>query len=76
MTLYAHYYRNLKRVKSVTIGALTGDCHDLRKRVRQFPFANAKSGNWRVYFTGTRIHDKRRDTTLYYNVRIPKSVGS
>lgn len=71
--LYAHYYRNLKLVKGgVRIGALTGECGDLRKRVRQFPFANAKSGLWKVYFTGTRLHDKRDDTSIYFNVRVPK----
>jgi hypothetical protein len=70
-TLYAHYYRNLKRVKDVRIGSLTGRCGGLRKRVRQFPFSNVKSGRWTVYFTGTRVHDKQEDPSIRFRLRLP-----
>lgn len=71
-TLYAHYYRNFKRVRTVRVGALTGPCRDLRKRVRQFPFANVKAGLWTVYFSGTRVLDKRNDPLIWYRVRVSR----
>ena len=52
-SLYAHYFRGPTEVKSVKLGALTGDCTDLKKRVRQFPFKNVKPGRWTVYFSTT-----------------------
>jgi hypothetical protein len=69
-TLYAHYYRGGKRIKDVKIGALRGDCGDLRKRVKQFPFRNVRPGRWTVYFTGTRKYDKANDPALFFKVRV------
>jgi hypothetical protein len=72
-TLYAHYFRGQTKVKSVKFGALTGDCKDLKKRVRQFPFKNVKPGRWTVYFSTTAVFDKGHDAYGFYRVRVPKS---
>jgi hypothetical protein len=72
-TLYAHYFRGQTKVKSVKLGALTGDCKDLKTRVRQFPFKNVKPGRWTVYFSTTAVFDKGRDAYGFYRTRVPKS---
>jgi hypothetical protein len=72
-SLYAHYFRGSTKVKSVKLGALTGDCKDLKKRVRQFPFKNVKPGRWSVYFSTTAVFDKSNDAYGFYRVRVPKS---
>jgi hypothetical protein len=69
-TLYAHYYRGSKLIKDVRIGALTGACGDLRKRVRQFPFHPARPGMWTVYFSGTPHFDKGHDVWKRARVRV------
>jgi hypothetical protein len=72
-SLYAHYFRSSTKVKSVKLGALTGDCKDLKKRVRQFPFKEVKPGQWTVYFSTTAVFDKRADAWSRYRVRVPKT---
>lgn len=72
-SLYAHYFRGSTEVKSVKLGALTGDCKDLKTRVRQFPFKNVKPGRWTVYFSTTAVFDKGSDAYGFYRVRVPKS---
>ena len=72
-SLYAHYYRGSTQVRSVKIGALTGDCKTLRKRVRQFPFKAVKPGLWTVYFSTTALFNKRTDAWGRYRVRVPKA---
>jgi hypothetical protein len=60
--LYAHYYRGTTRIRTVPIGALTGPCGDLRRTVRQFPFARVKAGEWRIFFSATAVLDERTTT--------------
>ena len=72
-SLYAHYFRGSTQVKTVKLGALTGDCKDLTKRVRQFPFKNVKAGRWTVYFSSTAVFNKRSDAYSWYRVRVPRS---
>jgi hypothetical protein len=69
-TLYAHYYRGSKLIKDARIGALTGACGDLRKRVRQFPFHPVRPGMWTVYFSGTAHFDKTHDLWMRGRVRV------
>jgi hypothetical protein len=72
-SLYAHYFRGSTKVKTVKLGALTGDCKELHKRVRQFPFKAVKPGQWKVYFSTTAALNKRKDPLFWYRVRVPKS---
>jgi len=69
-TLYAHYYRGRTRVKSVKLGALRGECGDMRKRVAQFPFRRARPGRWTVFFSAPRRLDKRADAWISRVVRV------
>jgi hypothetical protein len=70
-SLYAHYVRGSTEVKAVKLGALTGPCRDLsRRRVRQFPFKAVKPGKWTVYFSTTKVFDKRLDAYGVYKVRV------
>jgi hypothetical protein len=71
-SLFIHYFRGSTHVKTFKLGALTGDCKDLRTRVRQFPFKNVKPGSWTVYFSTTAVFDKRHDAFGRYRVRVPK----
>lgn len=70
-SLYAHYYRGRTPVKHARLGALTGACGDLRRRVRQFPFRRVRPGRWTVFFSTTRKLDKRDDAWISYTVRVP-----
>jgi hypothetical protein len=72
-SLYAHYFRGSTKVKSVKLGALTGDCRDLKTRVRQFPFKGVKPGQWTVDFSTTAVFDKRADAWSRYRVRVPRT---
>ena len=57
-TMYAHYTRGGKLVKTVRIGALTGPCGSTTRHLREFPFRPVPAGTWRVQF----------DTSLEYRV--------
>jgi hypothetical protein len=71
-TLYMHYYLGAKHYKTVRVGRLTGPCRDLAKQVKQFPFAHVKPGVWKVFFSTTKVFDKRGDTAQLYTVRVPR----
>jgi hypothetical protein len=75
-TLYAHYYRGTTRIRTVRIGALTGPCGDLRRTVRQFPFARVKAGEWRIFFSATAVLDKRSDDWLRRTVTVPRAKAT
>lgn len=75
-TLYAHYYRGTTRICTVRIGALTGPCGDLRRTVRQFPFARVKAGEWRIFFSTTAVLNKRNDDWLRRTVIIPRAKAT
>jgi len=72
-SLYAHYYRGTTRVNSVRIGPLTGECGDLRKVVRQFPFRRVRAGEWRIFFSATAVLDKVNDGWIQRTVVVPRS---
>ena len=68
-TLYLHYLRGTKRVRSVRLGALSAPCGDLDVTVRQFPFA-AKPGKWRFFMSATPRFDPRA-AWIRFRVRLP-----
>ena len=71
-TLYMHYFRATKRYKTVRVGRLGGPCGDLAKHVTQFPFAHPKPGNWKVFFSTTKVLDKQGDAWIALKVRVPR----
>jgi hypothetical protein len=75
-TLFAHYFRAGKRVKTVQIAELDAPCGDLTTRVRQFPFSPVKSGRWKVYFSATETLDKADDPWFRYTVRVRPGAGT
>jgi hypothetical protein len=75
-SLYAHYYRGTTRIRSVRIGALTGQCGDLRRTVPQFPFKRVKAGEWRIFFSATAILDKGTDDWVRRTVIVPRSKAT
>ena len=71
-TLYAHYYSGTTHVRTARIGAVTGPCGDLPKTVRQFPFRRVRAGQWRVFFSATRVLDKQRDNWIRRTIVVPR----
>jgi hypothetical protein len=70
--IYAHYFLNRTRVRSVRIGAVRGPCGDIAKRIRQFPFRPVRAGQWTVYFSPTQVFD-REGAWIRVRVRVPRS---
>jgi hypothetical protein len=75
-TLYAHYYRGTTFLKSTRIGATTGPCGDLRKKMPQFPFKRVKAGRYTVFFSPTQVLDKQHDAWLKTTVTVPRSAAT
>jgi len=71
-TLYMHYFRGTKRYKTVRVGRLTGACGDLSKHLVQFPFHHPKPGDWKVFFSTTKLLDKQGDAWIALKVRVPR----
>ena len=69
-SLWAHYYRGTTRVRSIRVAPITGDCGNVVTRVVQFPFVGPKKGEWKVFFSNTRVLDKRNDAYFFYNVTV------
>jgi hypothetical protein len=72
--IYAHYFLSGTRVRSVRVGAVTGACGDLRKRIREFPFRPVRAGNWTVYFSPTKVFD-RTAAWIRGRVVVPRSAA-
>ena len=70
--IYAHYFLNNTRVRSIRIGAVSGPCGNLAKRIRQFPFRPVRAGQWSVYFSPSQVFD-RRGAWIRYRVTVPRS---
>jgi hypothetical protein len=70
--IYAHYFRGRTRVRSVRVGAVSGPCGDVFKRIRQFPFRPVRAGSWSVFFSPTRLFD-RRGAWIRYRVVVSRS---
>jgi hypothetical protein len=71
-TLYAHYLRGKKLVKTVRVGALTGNCADFAGRMKEFPFKRVKVGNYRVVFDTTRAYPNEDASIFYRRVKVAR----
>ena len=71
--VYAHYFLNGKRIKTVAIGSVSGPCGDLTKKVRQFPFRPVPAGRYRIRFTGTSFYDPQGFWIGYREVVVTKA---
>lgn len=71
-TLYAHYLRKGKLLKTVRVGRLSGTCGDFRGRMKQFPFRPVKAGSYRVEFDTTRAHPNEDATIFYRRVKVAR----
>jgi hypothetical protein len=71
--VYAHYFLNGRRLKTVEIGSVSGPCGDLTKKVRQFPFRPVPAGRYRIRFTGTAFYDPQGFWVGYRELVVPKA---
>jgi hypothetical protein len=71
--VYAHYFLNGKRVKTVELGSVSGPCGDMTKKARQFPFRPVPAGRYRIRFTGTPFYDPQGFWIGYRDVVVPKA---
>ena len=75
-TLYAHYYRGSTPLKTVRIGASTGDCGNLKAKVPQFPMKKVKAGEYTLYVSRTASLDKAHDDWLRMKARVSRSAAT
>jgi hypothetical protein len=73
-TLYAHYLRGSRLVKTARLGALTGNCADFSGRMKEFPFKRAKAGNYRVVFDTTRAYPNDDASIVYRRVKVARGT--
>ena len=73
--VYAHYFLNGKRLKTVEIGSVSGPCGDMTKKVRQFPFRPVPAGRYRIRFTGTTFYDPQGFWIGYRDVVVAEGQG-
>jgi len=71
--LYAHYFLKGKLKKTVRIGALTGDCGNLTKKMKQFPFRPVPAGDYRIDFDTSRAYLRNAEGIRYPHVKVPAS---
>jgi hypothetical protein len=69
-TLYIHYLRGSKLVRTEKVGALSGACGDLTKRIKAFAFKKAKPGVYGVRFSASPTWDPDSRWTGYRAVRL------
>jgi hypothetical protein len=71
--LYAHYLLRGKLVKTVHAGALSGDCGNLTKTMKQFPFRPVPPGDYRVEFDTSRRYSPRAEGIFIPHVKVSRS---
>ena len=59
--LYAHWTRGGKRLKTQRLGLPQGDCGNLRKVVKAFPFARPRAGAYGVYVSTSATKPRGED---------------
>jgi hypothetical protein len=69
-TLYAHYVRRGRHVKTTRIGRLRGPCGDLQATFRQFPFKVKRGASYAVTFDTTRAWPNDDAGILYPRVKV------
>ena len=73
-TLYAHYLRGSKLVKTTRVGPLTGNCADFAGRMKEFPFRRVKAGNYRVVFDTTRAYPNDDANIAFRRVKVARGT--
>ena len=69
-TLWAHIvHRRSNSKRHVMVGALKGDCHNLRARMRLLP-RNARFGRHRIQFDTFRRYSPDRPIKTVYTIRV------
>jgi hypothetical protein len=68
--LYAHYLLHGKLKKTVRIGELTGDCGNLTKKMKQFPFRPVPVGDYRIEFDTSRAYSPSAEGIAYSHVKV------
>ena len=71
--VYVHYFLRGKRLKTVALGAVSGPCGDLTRKLRQFPFRPVPPGHYAIRFSGSRTFDPEGFYATYRDVVVPKS---
>ena len=69
-TLYVHYVRGRRLIRTLRLGELTGACGSLSLRMRQFPFRPVRAGTYRVQFDTTRAYRRKDSWTAYPRVTV------
>jgi hypothetical protein len=68
--VYAHYVLGGKLKKTVRIGALSGDCGNLSKTMKQFPFRPVPAGDWRVDFDTSQRYVQHAGGIRFPHVKV------
>jgi hypothetical protein len=64
-TLYAHYVRGGKRVKTIKLGTAKGPCGNRKVHLSDaFPFDDVAPGEWRIRVNAARTDPTARDTIV------------
>jgi hypothetical protein len=72
-TLYAHYVRGGRLLRTVAVGPLTGACGSLTLRTREFPFRPVPAGTYRVQYDTSRPYRVAgQDVVVYRRVKVRK----
>jgi hypothetical protein len=71
--LYAHYFLRGKLKKTVRVGALAGDCGNLTKKMRQFPFRPVPPGDYRIDFDTSRTYSSKAEGIRFAHVKVAAS---
>ena len=71
-TLYAHYVRGGKLLKTVAVGRLKGPCGDLFKRARQFPFRPVPAGVYKIKLDASRHYPNNSPGRTFGHVTVSR----
>jgi hypothetical protein len=74
-TLYLHYLRRDRLVKTLRIGRLRGPCGTLTTRLREFAFRRVAPGTYRTVFDTTRAWPNDDMWSGYFRVVVARRVG-
>jgi hypothetical protein len=71
-TLFVHYIRRGRLVKTLRVGALSGSCGTLTKRFREFAFRPVPAGTYSVRFDTTRAWPNDDMWSGYRRVKVTR----
>jgi hypothetical protein len=72
-TLFAHYIFKGKLYRTVPVGRLKGDCGEMFKRSRQFPFRRVPAGVWSIKVDTCRSYPNNSRGHFYRRVKVSKA---